>query len=150
MLSTGDVVRSTKTVTKTISRGKVEITATDLGTDKASDWTVIEVFYANEKMLADIASSAEKITLVLDDADSSSTGDVVVTLTYDGALNVTEDVQPPPSVAAGQVLFGSNSGTQLLFDAATEKDGSYRFYNSKRMTSFEGDMPAMTTATNMF
>ena len=157
------MVNSTKTITKAIADGKVEITAADLGTDKASDWTVLEVVFGGNKMMADVTSDDDKITVTLDDADSTFSGDVEVTLTYEAAMNITEDAQLPPVVVVqgGMVdADGNFIGKPIIYesvrivgadaDFSALTNGNDMFYGSTSLTSFTSDMPVLTDGGGMF
>lgn len=162
LLSTADVVKSSKTVTKAISNGKVEITKSDLGADKASDWTVLEVIFEAEKVIADVAYTDDNITVTLDKEDSTFSGDVEVTLTYEAAMNITEDAQLPPVVVQGAMIDenGDYIGKAVLnrdvktvgdkADFTEVTDGTYMFYNCTNLTSFDGDLSSLTIGSYMF
>lgn len=152
------MVNSTKTITKAIADGKVEITAADLGTDKASDWTVLEVMYEGNKMMTGVTSTDEKITVTLDDAGSSFTGDVTVTLAYEGALNVTEDAQQPVVEKRGEIKGLVEAPTTAFFagpttwncDLPDTTKAHGMFADCTNLTSFKGDLSSLTNGTYLF
>ena len=152
------MVNSTKTITKAISNGKVEISKSDLGTDKASDWTVLEVVYGGNKIMADVASTDDTITVTLDDAGSAFTGNVTVTLAYEGALNVTEDAQQPVVEKRGEIRGLVEAPATAFFagptiwncDLPDTTSANSMFYNCTNLTSFDGDLSSLTDGVSMF
>lgn len=93
-MSTGDVVSSVKSVTKEISAGAVEVTKEDLGSDSATEWTVLEVYYDGVKMLPDVETSDEKLVVRLDEEDSDFTSPVKVVLVNEKQMGIAEEAQP--------------------------------------------------------
>lgn len=99
----GDVVSSVKTLEKSLSGGKISITASDLDTDNVSDWTVLEVLYGGHQMLGDISVANNTITIAI--AEPTTSGGVVhVTLAYEKGVNISEEAQLPPVVVQGAMI----------------------------------------------
>lgn len=114
LLSTADIVSSTKQMTKTVNGGKVTISAAELGTEKASDWTVVEVIYDGKKMMADVSTTDAEVVVVFDDGATLDGKDASVTLAFEGALNVTEDAQQPSVIVQGAIIRYDDEGNKIL------------------------------------